>query len=164
MSAENTKQGMSLIVRTVTHWLTGFIILFGIYVVLSGHVSPGGGFAGGVIIACAFMLLTLAEGKARASRILNNRTAATLAGLGALLFLGTGLAGMFFGNSFFNNFIVHPTGIAACLLSGGIIGICEIAIGIIVSMSLFMVFSALSGFHVEPADEAGSTAEEGRNQ
>ncbi len=54
------KEGMSLIVKTVNRWLKGFILLFGIYLVLYGHLTPGGGFPGGVVIACAFMLITLA--------------------------------------------------------------------------------------------------------
>ena len=41
------KPGMSMIVRTVTRWLKGPILLFGIYIVLYGHITPGGGFGGG---------------------------------------------------------------------------------------------------------------------
>ena len=55
--------GMSMIVRTVTRWLKGPILLFGIYIVLYGHITPGGGFGGGVIIACSFILITLALGE-----------------------------------------------------------------------------------------------------
>ena len=47
-------QGMSLIVKTITRLTVGLILLFGIYIVLHGHLSPGGGFAGGVIIALSF--------------------------------------------------------------------------------------------------------------
>ena len=43
--------GMTLIVKTVARIVAGFILLFGIYIVIHGHVSPGGGFAGGIIIA-----------------------------------------------------------------------------------------------------------------
>jgi len=48
MSKEHEK-GMSLIVKTITRLTVGLILLYGIYIVLHGHVSPGGGFAGGVI-------------------------------------------------------------------------------------------------------------------
>ncbi len=54
---------MSMIVKTVARWLKGPILLFGIYIVLYGHITPGGGFGGGVIIACAFILITLALGE-----------------------------------------------------------------------------------------------------
>ena len=39
-------RGMTLIVKTITALLIGFILLFGFYVILTGHLSPGGGFAG----------------------------------------------------------------------------------------------------------------------
>lgn len=54
---------MSLIVKTVTRLTVYFILLYGIYITISGHVSPGGGFAGGVIIALAFIQVMLAFGK-----------------------------------------------------------------------------------------------------
>lgn len=62
MSKEHDK-GMSLIVKVITRLTVGLILLFGIYIVLHGHVSPGGGFAGGVIIALSFIHLMLAYGK-----------------------------------------------------------------------------------------------------
>jgi len=55
--------GMSVIVKTVTRWLKGPILLFGIYLVLYGHITPGGGFGGGIVIASAFILITLAMGQ-----------------------------------------------------------------------------------------------------
>jgi len=38
-------EGMSLIVRTIARWVVGFIFLYGIYTLVYGHLSPGGGFA-----------------------------------------------------------------------------------------------------------------------
>ncbi|HID57013.1 TPA: hypothetical protein EYP37_10830, partial [Candidatus Poribacteria bacterium] len=56
------EQGMTVIVKTITRIVAGFITIFGAYIVLTGHLTPGGGFPGGVILACAFVLLTLAYG------------------------------------------------------------------------------------------------------
>ena len=41
--------GMTIIVKTISSWVKILIFLFGIYIILYGHISPGGGFAGGVI-------------------------------------------------------------------------------------------------------------------
>ena len=41
-------KGMTVIVKTVTRWVKVFIFLYGIYIIITGHLSPGGGFAGGV--------------------------------------------------------------------------------------------------------------------
>jgi multisubunit Na+/H+ antiporter MnhB subunit len=113
------------------------------------------------VIACAYILLTLAAGKERAERALSERVATVLAAIGVMLFLGMGLAGMVGGRAFLENFLVGDGGGETALFSGGIIEICEIAIGIIVSMSLFLAFSVLSRFRVSPDDRENSPAGEG---
>jgi multisubunit Na+/H+ antiporter MnhB subunit len=55
--------GMSLIVRTVARMTVGFILLYGIYIFVNESNSPGGGFAGGIVIALAFINISLAYGK-----------------------------------------------------------------------------------------------------
>ncbi|MCM8761457.1 MAG: MnhB domain-containing protein, partial [Candidatus Omnitrophica bacterium] len=56
-------RGMTLIIKTVTRITLGFILLYGIYIAVSGHVEPGGGFAGGVIVALSLVHVMLAFGK-----------------------------------------------------------------------------------------------------
>ncbi len=55
-------RGMTPIVKTIVNLLIGFILLFGFYTVLSGHIWPGGGFAGGVTCAAGLVLMTMASG------------------------------------------------------------------------------------------------------
>lgn len=54
--------GMSLIVKKVTQLMAGIIFLYGVYIMLHGHLTPGGGFAGGTIVAGSFILLIVANG------------------------------------------------------------------------------------------------------
>lgn len=54
---------MSLIVQTATRLSVGFVLLYGINIVVRGHVLPGGGFVGGIIIALTFINLMLAYGR-----------------------------------------------------------------------------------------------------
>lgn len=54
--------GTSLIVRTITRKLFPFILLFGGYLISYGHLSPGGGFQGGVVVGSALVLLGLSQG------------------------------------------------------------------------------------------------------
>ena len=103
MSREK-EQGMSVIVQTVARLSVGFILLFGIYILSHGHVSPGGGFAGGVIIALSFINLMLAYGKDAAFKKLPKAAALFFEKLGALLFLSIALLG-FTGGYFLLNFI-----------------------------------------------------------
>ena len=77
--------GMSMIVRTVTRWLKGPTLLFGIYIVLYGHITPGGGFGGGVIIACAFILVMLALGARSGLGVFSRGVASRLDSVGLLI-------------------------------------------------------------------------------
>jgi len=141
--------GMSVIVKTITRWLKGFIFLFGMYIILFGHITPGGGFAGGVILASSFVLLTLAFGKDVSLKRLSKLAASEFDSIGALIFLIVGMCGVWFGNTFLLNFIQkNNPGEPFTFLSSGIIPICNIAIGIKVGASLFMVFIILSVIRV----------------
>ena len=77
MRDRRTGEGMTLTVRTITRLTVGLILLFGISVAAGEHASPGGGFAGGVIIALAFIHIILGFGK-RAFRRDLARTAPSL--------------------------------------------------------------------------------------
>jgi len=136
-------KGMTLIVRTITDFVVGFIVVFGAYIVLYGHLTPGGGFAGGVIIACAFILLMLAHGKDVAFSKLGQHTAHVLDSAGALTFLLIGWIGLTAGYFFMN---VFGRGEPFRLLSSGMILPANIAIAFKVGSSLFLVFAALATF------------------
>jgi multicomponent Na+:H+ antiporter subunit B len=150
-SDENHSEGMSLIVKTITRLSVGLILLYGIYIVLHGHLSPGGGFAGGVIIALSFVHLVLAFGKGQAFQKLSESRTAALESLGAVLFLAIALAG-FSGGYFFVN--VLPKGDAHNLISAGTIPLSNIAICLKVAGGLFAIFIAL--VLLNPESEQGS--------
>ncbi len=137
---DNPKAGMSLIVKTITRLTIGLILLFGIYIVLHGHLSPGGGFSGGVIIALAFVHLMLAFGKDVAARKISKNIAANLESIGALMFLSIALLG-FLGGSFFLNILSKGTPFK--LFSAGTIPLSNLAIGLKVGVGLFAIFLAL---------------------
>ncbi len=137
---DNPKTGMTLIVKTITRLTIGLILLFGIYIVLHGHVSPGGGFAGGVIVALSFVHLMLAFGKDVAVVKVPKNLASNLESIGALMFLSIALLG-FLGGTFFLNILSKGTPFN--LFSAGIIPLCNIAIGLKVGVGLFAIFLAL---------------------
>lgn len=141
--------GMSLIVRTVARWLRPFILLFGAYLVVYGHLTPGGGFSGGVVIACALVLLTLALGQKIALSAVSREAASTWDSLGALLFLGVAVSGLCAASGmFFKNYITTPESSFFKLLSAGTMPLSNVALGVKVSMSLFLAFTVLSALHV----------------
>jgi len=137
---------MTVIVKIIVRFISAMIMLFGAYLVLHGHLTPGGGFAGGVILASGFVLLTLAYGKEMVLKKLSFTAASIMESLGALLFLMIAVAG-FIGGYFFLN--VLPKGEPFKLLSAGIIPLCNISIGLKVSGALFLVFVVLSSMSVK---------------
>ena len=151
-------KGMTPIVKTVTRWVKVFIFLYGIYIVITGHLSPGGGFAGGVIIACSYMLLTLAYGKEFAFGRFGTKLAGHLDSSGALIFLAVALFGLGIGGVFFSNFLlVRYSGEEFTLLSSGTILISNIAVGLKVAASLFLVFAILSVLRIVTAGDGSLT-------
>lgn len=148
MNDDPSRNGMGVVVQTVARWLKGFILLYGIYIVLYGHVTPGGGFAGGVIIACGFILLTLAGGEQQGRSFFGKGAASTLDSVGVLIFLALAWMGMWAGGAFFQNFIGTSEQARFTLFSGGIIPISNIGLGIKVASSLFLVFSVLAALRI----------------
>ena len=69
------QEGMTLIVKVITRLTVGLIFIFGTYIMLHGHLTPGGGFAGGVIIALSFIHLVLAFGKNQALKKISRSVA-----------------------------------------------------------------------------------------
>ena len=137
--------GMSLIVKTITRLILGFVVIFAASIVLYGHITPGGGFAGGIMLACAFILLVLAFGKKTALDIIGENALSIWDCLGAFGFILIALIG-FSGGFFFTNIIMKGTPLR--LISGGTIMWSNISIGIKVSACLFAVFMALAAFRI----------------
>jgi len=137
--------GMTDIVKTVTKYISGPIFLFGLYILLFGHLTPGGGFAGGVIMAGCFILITLAFGKDEVERFLPHRRVTFLESLGALIFLIMSFVSVIFGKNYFLNLLHRKFGsIYFRFLSSGNIIIYNIGIAIKVMAGIFFVFFVLS--------------------
>lgn len=144
------KTGMTLIVKNIAKLVTGFIAVFGIYITLTGHLGPGGGFAGGVVLAAAAVLMVLAFGSAATRKLVTEKICHTWDATGALAFLAIALCGYFAG-SFFLNFL--PQGENYQFLSSGMIPLANLAILVKVAAGLAGVFLALAAFHIARSGE-----------
>src|SRR4030065_2721496 len=130
----NGVKGMTVIVKTVASWVKVLIFLFGINIVLFGHLTPGGGFAGGVILASSYVLIMLAFGREFAEEDLSLPLASKLDCVGAFLFALIAILGFVFGGVFFVNFLVKYSQ-PLHLISAGTIPLSNIAIGLRVGAS-----------------------------
>ncbi|MDZ7725442.1 MAG: MnhB domain-containing protein [candidate division KSB1 bacterium] len=142
--------GMTLIVKTVTRITVWMIILYGAYIILHGHLTPGGGFGGGVIIALALLNVMLAYGREFTTRWLNISVLEHGESLSALLFLITGIVGLLVSGAFLANFI--SKGQLFHLLSAGTLPVLNIIIGFKVALSLFLVVWVLTSIKLSKGD------------
>lgn len=136
--------GMTLIIKTVSRLLVGLIFLYGIYIILHGHLSPGGGFGGGVVLALGLLAVLLAYGREETLKWLRLGLLKDLERLSPLLFLLIGLVGMAAGSAFLANIL--SKGRLFALLSSGLILPLNVVIGLKVGLSLFLVVLTMAEF------------------
>jgi multicomponent Na+:H+ antiporter subunit B len=134
--------GLTPIVKKVAQLMSGVIFLYGMYIVIHGHITPGGAFAGGIIMAGSFILLILAFGS-EVIKLRKEETGSSLTeSLSILITLILATAGLFAGTMvFFNNFL--PKGAVGELISAGTIPLYNIFIGIEVAAAIMTIFLAL---------------------
>ena len=139
---------MTTIVKKTTQILAGIIFLYGAYVVIHGHLTPGGGFAGGVIMAGAFILVTLAFGSGFLNLKREEADSTETENISVLMVILLSVIGLFLGAKvFFLNFL--PKGTVGELISAGALPLYNIFVGIEVTSSIFIIFLALVIFKEE---------------
>jgi len=137
--SEDRSKRASLILRTGSHLLFPLILLFGAYVFVHGHLTPGGGFQGGAVIASGFLLMYLAFPR----QSIDKKSFSVVESLGGLIFVGIGLLGLVFSGYFLTNFL--PKGIPNTIFSAGIIPIIYIALGLKIGFELTAIIDDLLG-------------------
>ncbi len=135
-------KGMTVIVKQTTKLIAGLVFLYGIYVIIHGHLTPGGGFAGGVIVAGAFILLILAYGSDFLKLVKEESGTTMYENLAMIMVLILAVSGLLIGaHIFFLNWI--PKGNVGQLVSAGILPLYNIFVGIEVAASIVTIFLAL---------------------
>ncbi|NLO76876.1 MAG: sodium:proton antiporter [Methanomicrobiales archaeon] len=146
---------MSNLVRSGANILMPFILVFGFYIVVHGHLSPGGGFQGGAVIATAIVLLMVAYSCDEVCTSLSKNILKNSETLGLLLFIGTALFALTAGLAFFGNWILDTGPLFATpvafginpgnLNTGGIVPVLNIAVGIEVLGAMGLLILAMLG-------------------
>ena len=127
------------ILRTIGMFLVPCIFIYGIYVLLNGQNSPGGGFSGGAIMGAAMIIFTSAFGFDRVDKFftLKLQTYVTFV---ALSFYSFAKGYVFFtGANGLENHI--PKGTPGAILSGGLILPLDVAVGLVVACTMFGFYS-----------------------
>lgn len=134
-----------------------FAVTFGLYIILFGTISPGGGFQGGVIVASAALLLYLGYGFRGAKQAINTEVLRVNEAIGATLYVILGLAGLAVGANFARN-IFFDNGAVGDLVSAGTISFMGWAVGYKVLTGVGFLLLLMLGL-LAPDEEAREKAD-----
>ncbi|AUD63755.1 cation:proton antiporter [Tenericutes bacterium MO-XQ] len=123
----------NFMLKTGSYILASLILVVSFYMILHGHLSPGGGFPGGAMIASSVLLLYLADDEFR-SKVQGFKILESIAGSFIVII---GLIGLVIGTAYFENFL--DAGVIGNLLSAGIIPILYVLIGLKVGSEIASV-------------------------
>ncbi len=126
--------GPSELVRNGAEVVLPLIFLFGAYVIMNGHLSAGGGFQGGAVVASGVMLFMLAYPRGS----LDHRFLSITESLAGVLYVSIGILGMIFAGGFLDSTIL-PRGDFGAFLSAGAIPVISALLGIKVGAELSVI-------------------------
>lgn len=133
------KTSSDTILRKMGIFLVPCILIFGIYIILNGHLSPGGGFSGGTILGAALIMLSASAGFSATDRIFTYKRLNILS-FAALGFYSLSKGFVFFvGANGLHNPI--PKGVPGAILSAGLILPLNIAVGLVVACTMYGFYS-----------------------
>ncbi len=133
------RRDAGFVLRAGADLLFPLLLVVGLYVVAHGHLTPGGGFQGGVILACAFFVPSLA----RVGRRLDEGWVTMIEALAGASFILIGLLALFGGREFLTPLLGH--GELGSLFSAGSLPLLYIVVGLKVGAELAGVLARLGG-------------------
>ncbi|NJE08533.1 cation:proton antiporter [Thermococcus sp. M39] len=131
---------MSIVVRTTTKLISPFLVTYAAYLMIYGHLSPGGGFQAGVILAVSVILLITSHGYKKVKKKFKFKEVGIIESFSAIFLVSLGLVGILFGGFFYNFLNERKFG---SLISGGIVPLFNIAVGLKVGAAFTFLFYIL---------------------
>ena len=138
--------GMSKIVKTIAGISFPFVMIYGLYVIVHGHLTPGGGFQGGAIVASGLAMILVAYGSIWTMGKVKEKHLSVFESTGAFVFIFTAILGLLMAGVFFENFLSdggiifgNAARAAGDMNTGGVIPIMNIAVGLKVIAGLFAI-------------------------
>jgi len=119
--------------------LAPIIILLGIYVVLNGHLSPGGGFSGGAIMGAGLMIYVTAFGFKDIRRFFTYKTYQRVVLCSLLTYAASKCYSFYTGANDIHSII--PLGTPGAILSSGLILVLNICVGLIVTCTMYAFYA-----------------------
>lgn len=133
-----------IIVKMISRLLIPFIQIYGIYIILHGHLSFGGGFSGGALVGSSLMLFAIIFGLKASEEKLPHKVSSFLESFGILSYILIGLVGLMLGQNFLSNQTAgFPMGNFGRLFSAGMIPLLTLAIGVKVASTMITLLQRL---------------------
>ena len=139
-SSERDTNHPSDAVKVITIGLVGPLVVFGLYIVSHGQLTPGGGFQGGVILATVPLLVYIGGDFKTFKKIASHTLVELAEAAGALAYVAIGFAGYFIGHAFLKN--VFPLGLTGAINSSGTIAAISLATGLEVAGGFVLLLHA----------------------
>jgi multicomponent Na+:H+ antiporter subunit B len=134
-----SRQGAGgFILRAGADVLFPLLLVVGLYIVMHGHLTPGGGFQGGVVLAAAFFLPLLA----RPTETLSHTWLSLVEGLAGTAFIAIGMLALYRGDAFLTP--LFDKGTLGELVSSGSLPLLYLAVGLKVGSELASLLSRLA--------------------
>lgn len=158
---------LSVVVRTICDVFAWFLGIFGIYIIIHGHLTPGGGFQGGAVVATMIAFLLVSHGGKKVIAFAKPSFYSSLETVGLLLFICAGFFGIT--TTFFYNFLSGRGGLFGSVVetgpnigvlnSAGTISLMNMAVGleVIGGLSLIVLYMFKGIRMFDSAVEGGET-------
>lgn len=159
MKFKNGIKEKNVIVKCGADMMLPFAIVFGIYIILFGTVSPGGGFQGGVMVASAALLLYLAYGYQTAKSAINTEVLRVGEAAGATLYVFLAFLGIIMGALFCRN-VFFDNGAVGDLISAGTITFMGYSVGFKVLTGVGFLVLLMLGLLAPGADDGDDEEED----
>ncbi|MCI8542868.1 MAG: hypothetical protein HFH95_06095 [Lachnospiraceae bacterium] len=128
-----------VILQTAARILVPPIFLFGIYIILAGHLGPGGGFSGGAVIGAGLILYLNAFGFARTERFFTARTYRRMSFCALACYSLAKSYSFYTGANHIESVI--PLGTPGAILSSGLILVLNICVGVVVAGTMYTFYA-----------------------
>jgi len=149
-----SSSGLSFIVRRSMAFIIPLIMLYASSIILMGHLSPGGGFQGGTVLATASICFCVVYGSSFEAARIHPWIKETIESTGCLFFAGLGFIGLCTGAGFLANGAAgFPLGLQGTFLSGGAISLLNVAVGMKVGAGLSTLFYSMVKILEAPLEE-----------
>ena len=129
-----------------------FALMYVFYIILHGHLSPGGGFQGGVLMAGIVILLYLGHGFEATVDALSYHALHKSEGLASVVYVALGLLGIAVGAQFAEN-VIYTHGAAGQLYSSGTIFWMNVTVGVKVITGVGSIALLLLGLLQERSEK-----------